>query len=285
MSLLGWMSLFVDYVHGAEPVHRDLVYQTIGDADLKLDIYHPQKAETKWPVIIWVHGGAWKSGSKSDVPISGMLEHGFSIVSVDYRLSTVAKFPAQARDIHAAIRYVKHHSEKYSLDRDRFIIAGASAGGHLAALVGLTAGNEELAGGVPTASRDTSEVQGIVSFFGASNLESILTQSTPFGLTVRVPALELLLGGQPENLPELAKLASPTSHVGKRSPPLWLYHGDQDPQMPIQQSYELDRKYREFGLTSKLRVIPGGKHGGREFFSDELLGQLASELKRTLTEK
>jgi acetyl esterase/lipase len=285
MSLLGLMSLFGRYVDGAEPAYKDIVYRTIGDADLKLDIYHPQKPETKWPAIVWVHGGAWRSGSKSDVPISRMLEYGFAIVSVDYRLSTVAKFPAQAQDIHAAIRYVKYHGEKYSVDRDRIIIAGASAGGHLSALVGLTAENEELAGGAQAGSIDTSEVRGIVSFFGASNLETILTQSTPFGLTVRIPALELLLGGQPEELPELAKLASPTSHVGKRSPALWLYHGDQDPQMPIEQSYELDSKYREFGLTSRLRVIAGGKHGGRDFFSDELLGHLASELKRTLTEK
>jgi dipeptidyl aminopeptidase/acylaminoacyl peptidase len=111
-------------------------------------------------------------------------------------------------------------------------------------------------------------VQGIISLFGASNLMTILSQSTPHGLSVRVPALQLLLGGQPNEKPDLAKLASPVNHVDAHDPPLLLIHGDADPQMPPEQSQELKKAYEAAGCQVQLEVIPGGKHGGKEFYDE-----------------
>ena len=108
----------------------------------------------------------------------------------------------------------------------------------------------------------SSDVQAIVSYYGASNFLTILQQSTPHGLGVRIPALQLLLGKQPEKTPELAKLASPVFHVDDSDPPLLLLHGDQDPQMPINQSHELFGKYEAHDLAVKFEVVHGAAHGG-----------------------
>ena len=115
----------------------------------------------------------------------------------------------------------------------------------------------------------SSDVQGIVSLYGASNLLTILPQSTESGLKMRVPALQLLLGAQPSEKPDLAKLASPVAHLDKNDPPLLLIHGDADPQMPPQQSQEFAKAYEALGLPVKLVMIQGAKHGGAAFYDDE----------------
>src|SRR6185369_16465310 len=151
------------------------------------------------------------------------------------------------------------------------IIAGSSAGGHLAALVGVTNGNRELEGTVGSDLQTSSDIQAIVDMYGASNLTTILAQSTPQGLSVRKPALDLLLGSQPEAVPELARLASPVFHVDRSDPPLLLLHGDQDPQMPINQAHELQGAYEKLGLDVAFDVVHGAAHGGNAFLEGEHL--------------
>ena len=271
----------------ADTIRKEIVYADVDGRKLLLDLYVPHAGSgghppAPVPVIVWVHGGAWRSGSRSDVPIRGLIQRGFAIASVDYRLSTVARFPAQVHDIRAAIRFLRRNSSDLRLDASRFALGGVSAGGHLAALSGLSDQKSELEGRVGDALDESSEVHAIVSFFGASNFQTILSQSTPHGLSVRVPALELLLGGQPAALPDLARLASPVAHVNLQSPPLLLIHGDEDPQMPVDQSYELQMAYDRAGVPVQLTVIPGGRHGGPEFFSDSRLDEVTVFLQRHL---
>jgi dipeptidyl aminopeptidase/acylaminoacyl peptidase len=121
-----------------------------------------------------------------------------------------------------------------------------------------------------------------VSFFGASNLTTILSQSTPRGVSMRTPALQLLLGDVPEKVPELARLASPVFHVDAQDPPLLLLHGDQDTQMPINQSHELEGKYGEHGLRVRFEVVHGAGHGGKQFFEAERMELVAKFLKSVL---
>ncbi len=251
-----------------EPVHQDTPYATIDGTTLNLNLIVPARA-VKPKLIVWVHGGAWRSGSKSDVPIRALVDEGFAIASVDYRLSPVAKFPAQVHDIKAAIRFLRAKEREYGYDAKSIAIAGSSAGGHLAALVGVTNGHTELEGKVGEHLDQSSAVQAIVSFYGMSNLTTILDQSTPRGLKVRVPALALLLGGQPSEQHELARLASPVFHVDAKDPPLLLLHGDQDPQAPINQSHELEGRYEQVGARCRLVVVHGGKHGGSEFYDEQ----------------
>lgn len=261
-----------------EPTLSEILYGSVGDIALRLDFYEPTQRRRERPLIVWVHGGAWRSGSKSGVPIIKLREQGFAIASVDYRLSPVAKFPAQIHDIKSAIRFLRANTDRFGVDANLFVLAGSSAGGHLAVLAAVSDGVPELSGNLGVPENISSSVQAVVSFYGAGNLQTILSQSTPFGLDVRVPALQLLLGGKPEQQPTLARLASPVEHIDSRDPPLWLFHGDQDPQMPINQSHELVGAYKKVGLPVQFEVVYGGKHGGSGFFTDEQLRRLGNEL-------
>jgi acetyl esterase/lipase len=271
-----------------DPTQKDVRYATVDGQPLRLDFYAPEMQIPERPLIIWVHGGAWRSGTKANVPLVSLRKRGFAIASIEYRLSPVAKFPAQIHDIKAAVRYLRSQAERFDVAPDKFILAGSSAGGHLAVLAAVTEGiaeldppdNIKIESAGPRPSRE--QVQAVVSFFGAGNLQTILSQSTPFGLEVRVPALKLLLGGLPDEVPALARLASPVLHVDSRDPPLWLFHGDQDPQMPINQSHELVGAYNRHAVQVKFEVVHGGAHGGEGFFTDPQLNRLADDLLVTL---
>lgn len=260
-------------------VVRDIEFARVGDLALKLDLNLP--ATNQRPVlIVWVHGGAWRSGSKAGMPLGKLVEAGYPVASVDYRLSTQAKFPAQVHDLKAAIRFLHGHGGEWNLPTTNLMVAGDSAGGHLAALVGVSNGHPELEGEVGADRTRSSAVQGIVSFYGGANLTTILQQSTPHGLSVRVPALELLLGGQPDAVPALARLASPVFHVDATDPPLLLLHGDQDPQMPINQAHELVGAYRKLKLPVQFEVVHGAAHGGPAFYDEERLEVVKAFLAR-----
>jgi acetyl esterase/lipase len=271
--------LLAGVAFAAPAAQRDIEYARVDDQSLKLDLHSPEKTATPAPLILWVHGGAWRSGSKKDVPLLPLVAQGWAIASVDYRLTPVAPFPANVHDLKAAVRFLRARAGEFGLDAKRFIIAGASAGAHLAALVGVSNGHAALEGEVGADRAVSSDVQGIVSFFGASNLETILSQSTPYGLGVRVPALQLLLRGQPEEKPELARLASPVAHVGAGDPPLLLLHGDQDPQMPVAQSLELLGAYEGAGRRVRFVPVHGAAHGGKAFYDEKRLALVTGFLR------
>ena len=258
---------------------RDVEYARVGEQTLKLDLHLPQN-KPRSPMIVWVHGGAWRSGSKTDMPLGKLVEAGYAVASADYRLSTQAKFPAQVHDLKAAVRFLRGHGGEWRLPTKKILIAGDSAGGHLAALIGVSNGQAELEGEVGSDRAQSSDVQGIISFYGGANLTTILKQSTPHGLSVRVPALDLLLGGQPEDVPALARLASPVFHVDQRDPPLLLLHGDQDPQMPVNQALELWGAYQKAKAPVQLEIVHGAAHGGAMFYDEERLAVVKQFFKR-----
>jgi len=261
-----------------ETIRRDLPYAVIENTTLKLDLYLPESSSPAG-LIIWVHGGAWRAGSRDNVDLKGLVQRGWSIASVDYRLATAARFPAQIHDIKAAIRFLRAHASDFGYPGNRFVIAGSSAGGHLAALVGVTNGESALEGTEGDFLSVSSSVQAIVDLYGASDLTTILAQSTPQGLAMRKPALDLLLGGQPDAKPDLARLASPVFHVDAGDPPLLLLHGDQDPQMPINQSHELQGAYENAGLRVQFTVLHGSAHGGSAFTDETRLAAIDSFLR------
>ena len=206
---------------------RDIHYASVGTKELTLDLYLPAGLEHP-PLLVWVHGGAWRSGSKASAP-TAFVDRGIAVASLDFRLSTDAKFPAMVHDVKGGIRFLRANAGTYGYRADRIAIGGDSSGGHMAALVGVTAGVRELEGSVGGHLDQSSAVQAILDYYGASDLTTILDQSTPFGLSVRKPALDLLLGAQPGDVQALARLASPVFHVDRSDPPLLLFHGDQRP--------------------------------------------------------
>jgi acetyl esterase/lipase len=261
-------------------VVRDITYATVGERALQLDLHLPADVASP-PLLVWVHGGAWRQGSRTGVRTE-FVRNGFATASVGYRLSTEARFPAMVHDIKAAIRFLRARAGDYGYRVDRIAIAGDSAGAHLAALVGMSNGVAALEGALGVHRDRSSDIQAIVAYYPATNLTSILRQSTPFGLNVRVPALQLLLGDQPDRAPDLAKLASVTSHVDPSDPPLLLFHGDQDPQMPINQSHELHGMYKALRLDGEMVVVHGAVHGGDVFYSGGNLDLALAFLKRTI---
>lgn len=278
-----WL-VFAGLLPGADAQVRqakDIEYARAGEMSLKLDLYIPQ-ADQPPPVVVWVHGGAWRSGSKNNPSILPLTEKGFAVASVEYRLSPVARFPAQIHDIKAAIRYLRGTEGQHGVSAGNIAVSGGSAGGHLAALVGVSNGVKELEGDLGSHLDQSSDVQAIVVFYGASNLTSILSQSTPHGLSVRTPALELLLGGHPETKTDLARIASPVFHAEKSDPPLLWYHGDQDPQMPINQAHEMMGAYKQAGLAATLEVVYGAGHGGKLFYTLDQMTEVAAFLSKVV---
>jgi acetyl esterase/lipase len=265
---------------GAASSTKDIVYATVDGRTLALDLYMPAGVSHP-PLLVWVQGGAWRQGSKASAPM-GFVEQGFAVASLDFRQSTDAKFPAMVHDIKGAIRFLRAEAPAYGYRGDRIAIGGDSSGGHLAALVGVTAGVAALEGTVGGHLDRSSGVQAIVDYDGASDLTTILLQSTPFGLGVRKPALDLLLGAQPEDVKPIAELASPVFHVDASDPPLLLFHGDRDPQMPINQSHELQGAYERLHLDVSFVVVHGLAHGGRAFYTGENLARAVAFLHRTL---
>ncbi len=259
---------------------KDVVYATVDGAPLALDVHMPAGVRHP-PLIVFVHGGAWTTGSKNQYP-TFLRDRGFALASLDFRSSNQARFPADVYDIKAGIRFLRAKASEYGYRSDRIAIVGASSGGHLAALVGVTNGEKALEGTEGDYLNQSSSVQAIVSYFGASDLTTILAQSTPAGLEVRKPALERLLGASPEQAPDLAKLASPIFHVDRKDPPVLLLHGDQDTQMPLNQVYELQWAYEQVGRHAEALILHGVDHVAEPFFKGGPVDRVATFLKRAI---
>jgi acetyl esterase/lipase len=258
-------------------ISKNIVYAEAGNRKLLLDIYKLSSKKDPY-LIVWVHGGAWRSGSKESPPL-GMLQEGYAIASLDFRLSTEAPFPAQVHDIKAAIRFLRAHAAQYGYRHDSVIIWGSSSGGHLVALAGTTNNDPYMEGTLGNDRNESSSVQAVIDFYGPANLLTILTQSTPHGISVRAPALELLLGKPVEQVPELAKKASPVYQVDPTDPPMLIVHGDQDIQVPVNQSLELMAAYKKNKLTVQLEIIPGAGHGDTVYYKHDVQYIMAAFLK------
>lgn len=253
----------------------DIPYARVDGNDLLLDLYKPAGVESP-RLLVWVHGGAWRTMTRKSRPTESIVEAfvpaGYAVASVEFRQSTEARFPAQIHDIKAALRFLRAREQDLGINAERIVAMGNSSGGHLVAVLAVSNSDsplQELQGDVGEYGAYSSDVQGVVSYYGGSNLTTILTQSTPHGLSVREPALDLLIGGQPDVQVDLARLASPALHVSESSVPLLLLHGDQDPQMPINQSHEMHAAYKALGLDVAFEVVHGAAHGGALFHDAE----------------
>ncbi|MCK4685413.1 MAG: alpha/beta hydrolase, partial [Pirellulales bacterium] len=124
---------------------KNLQYAEVDGKPLLLDLYLPEKPEGS-PLVVWVHGGGWKGGSKQKCFLKWLANFGYTVASINYRLVDVAKWPAQLHDCKAAIRWLRANAKTYGYNPDCVIAAGSSAGGHLVALLGTTGDNDELEG-------------------------------------------------------------------------------------------------------------------------------------------
>ena len=240
---------------------KDLVYERAGERQLTLDLYWHDAAKQATPLIVWVHGGGWRVGDKSDVmPALLMLNGGFAVASIGYRLSQEAIFPAQIEDCKAAVRWLRAHAGAFRLDPTHFGAWGPSAGGHLAALVGVSGRVREWDqfGGHQAY---TSQVQAVCDWFGPTDL--LRMNDIPGAIdhdAVDSPESELLGGPIQENI-ERARRANPITYASALAPPFLIMHGDRDDIVPVSQSQLLHQALREVGVESTLVLVEGAGHG------------------------
>jgi acetyl esterase/lipase len=241
---------------------RDIAYVSNGHERQKLDLYLPEKSTGPLPVVVWIHGGAWLMGSKDACPAVYLARRGYAVASVGYRLSTQAVFPAQIEDCKAAVRWLRAHAAEYGLDTNRFGAWGASAGGHLVALLGTTGNMKDFDVGENL--DQSSRVQAVVDFFGPADLLKLGEQSGTNSMinhdAADAPEAQLI-GGKLKNNPDKANRASPITYVSKDAAPMLIVHGDADPLVPHQQSEELYDALKEAGADVQLHLVKGGGHG------------------------
>jgi len=233
-------------------ITKDIEYGRTDGIPLLLDIYTPETPITSpIPAIIWIHGGGWIGGDKgNDRWFNNLATHGFFVVSINYRLSGEALFPAAVEDSKCAVRWLRANAEMYNIDPEHFGVAGSSAGGHLAMMVGLvdkTAGLEGNGGWEEFSSR----VQAVVPYFGPSELR-------------RGTSTVKFIGGTLEDKPEIYKIASPINYVTEDDPPLLLIHGEQDTTVPYNHSEQIYRSYQQAGLEAELIKVSNAGHGFRQ---------------------
>jgi acetyl esterase len=267
-------------------VGRDIVYARASGRDLPLDIYVPDKAVRPMPVIIWVHGGGWKGGNKGAIsrPV-GVLSRGYALVSVEYRLSGEAIWPAQIEDCKAAVRWTRANAGKYGLDPDRIGAWGSSAGGHLVAFLGTTGYVKEF--DTETNAQYSSRVQAVCDWFGPTDFLQMDKHSLEGNRLVHdapdSPESQLVGGPiQDEPYRSLVAKANPITYVTNDDPPFLIMHGDQDMLVPPHQSELLLDAFRKAGVSASLYVVKGGGHGlrGGEESPDELFEMVAEFFDR-----
>lgn len=265
-------------------LQRDITYALVGEKELQLDLYMPDMpAANKPPLVVWIHGGAWRKGTKNNTPLAWLAAEGFAVASIDYRLTGDAKFPAQIHDAKGAIRWLRAHADEHGYDPRNMAVAGSSAGGHLAALVGTSGGVEPLEGAIGGNTQQSSRVQAAIDFYGPTDLYYNATQETARVDTPEGPLWQFL-GSKPSESLEQARLASPVHHVTADDPPMLILHGTEDPQVHLRHSEFLRDAYTKQNLPVKLVVIEGAGHGGPPFSDPERRQLILDFLRRHIVQ-
>jgi len=271
--------------------YLDIAYAEVSPSQ-KLDIYLPDEGNGPFPVIVSIHGGAFMIGDKGDMQVNPMLKslnHGYAVVSINYRMSGEALFPKDIQDVKAAIRWIKGNASKYHLNPLKMATWGGSAGGNLAALAG-TSGKvkelEDLSLGFPD---QTSEVQAVVDWFGPIDF---LKMDPQFKISGKGKAdhndpkspESRILGKQITLIPDLVKAANPTTYINKDNPPFFIEHGKEDPLVPTQQSINFAADLTKVLGENKvsLLLLEGTGHGGKNFETPENLEKVFAFLDKYL---
>jgi acetyl esterase/lipase len=286
-ALLAWSSRAADAPSPAPTsglpegarVQRDIAYVPHGGERQTLDLYLPATG-TNLPLIVWVHGGAWLEGDKENPPGLGFLKHGFALASINYRFSQDAIFPAQLIDCKAAIRWLRAHALENGIDPNHIAAWGASAGGHLVALLGTTGDVKEFDQGEnPGVS---SRVQAVCDWFGPTDFAQIIKSVSDLKHDAPDSPEARLIGGPVAQNTEKAERANPIHYITKDDPPFLIMHGDKDPLVPLEQSQLLADALKKAGVPVTFYIVPGGGHGGPEFRTPEAKDHLFVFFVKTL---
>lgn len=254
-------------VEPVAPTHRDLVFGEANGQKLMLNLYLPKNVEHA-PLVVYIHGGSWRAGSYKSCETDFLAQDGFAVASIGYRFTNVAIFPAQIHDCKAAIRWLRAHAKDYGYDATHVGVAGSSAGGHLAVLLGTSGDVADLEGDIGGNTDQSSRVAAVVDYYGPTDF--VLRGKTHHARANAVGSSTYgLLGGPANENPEKARRASGVTYVTADDPPLLILHGDKDQTVYMDQSESLRDAYLKTKLPVELIVIPGAVHGGKEFYTGE----------------
>jgi len=267
------VSLGEAIVFAEEPgvtVKEDVVYKRVGEHILKLDAFLPD-GKGVFPGVILIHGGAWRAGDKSSYRGWGLdyARRGVAAFSIDYRLSTVARYPAAVEDCLDAIRWLRTHASELHLDPDRLGVEGGSAGGHLALMVALMEPEESVKDATGNTLRNW--VRCAISWAGPTDL----TDTQSIQQSVERASLVLFLGCTMNECPDRYREASPITHVSSDDPPILLIHGTADNVVPYRQSEIMRDALKHAGIPVQMITVEGLGHG---------LGEMAREERIKLLE-
>jgi acetyl esterase/lipase len=257
--------------------YLDIPYANLSAAQ-KLDLYIPNEGSGPFPLIMEIHGGGFVTGSKSSqiAPMLQAVKQGYALASINYRLSGEAIWPAQIHDVKAAIRFLRANAARYGLDPDRFATWGASAGGSLSALAGVSGGVSALADPALGNTAVSDRVQAAVDWFGPIYFSTMdaefaaLGTSGVMGLTNAATSAESKYLGKTIGTPEaqpLVEAASPRTYISRDDPPFLIQHGTADRNIPITQSIDFARAMAQAIGSGKVvyEAIEGAGHGGSQF--------------------
>jgi acetyl esterase/lipase len=283
---------FADVSH-ITTIHRDIRYAEGSDFQT-LDLYLPEgdAPDGGWPLAIFVHGGAWMMCDKRDIQLNAplkLLQHGFAVASINYRLSSEATFPAQIHDVKAAIRCLKAKAKEFALSSGRFGIWGASAGGHLAMLAGASAGVNILEDLTQGWAEQDCTVQAVVSWFGPTNflmMDAYFAETGAGTADHSAPDSpeSKLLGGPITGQPAMVAAANPETWITADCPPFLFQHAPGDPIVPVQHSVHFAHRINEragYG-RAQLRFVENAGHAGPEFDKDDVVAVVIAFLKDKL---
>ena len=262
-------------------VTRNIRYAT-ADPKQDLDVYKPVGvAGSKLPLVIWIHGGGWRMGGKKNMDVVAYLVgHGYAIASVGYRYSQDSVFPAQIRDCYAAVGYIFKHAAELGVDTARVVVAGASAGGHLASLLGMSLNNKRRDFGAGALRAGC--IKAVINFYGPGDMYAFHGDGAGYNVDSAGSSVSKLLGAPCILRPDLAKWASPATYVDRGDPPVLILHGDKDPIIHYYLGVLFYNVLRTSGVRAQLITIPGGGHGGPEFSDAARQAQVLDFLKTYL---
>lgn len=264
---------------------ENIAYSDASSSDL-LNLYIPASHHPV-PLIVWIHGGAWNHGNdaRNRSPAMRLLDRGFAVANVDYRLSGEARYPAQIHDCRAAVRFLRAHAAEYGIDPDHIGAWGESAGGQLAALLGTAADAGELDSADAGDPKVSCRVQAVCLWCAPTNLLEIVTghdgKMRPSMDDPGSPVSDLL-GGRVKDHWELARQASPVSFVTPGDPPFVMLHDERDPIVPYEQSEVLADALRKANVEAAIKPVPWGIHSGFAFDSGENQAYVREFFERTL---
>jgi len=221
-----------------------------------------------FPLVVWIHGGAWMLGIKEWDNVKYLVRHGYAIANIDYRISPEAPFPAQIQDCNAALNFILAHARNYGIDPRRFVVGGGSAGGHLALLLGLARDGKDFGADKSTKPLAILDFFGPTDFIrGRDDLKAIHSEK---GVEIFDDSVGKLLGAPADQFSVKAWLASPIQYVNAASPPVLMVHGAQDDMVATDQSRRLHAALDRFGVKNRLVIVDPAGHDGPLFSTPEI---------------